>query len=144
MWNAIGRVGIVAGVALIALVALITFRGLAGCEKGPPQFGTIHGRVTESVLGGAPDANDQGVVTVKALTCRVSIKSKSGKYDTEVITNANGEFQFRNVRVGHYSVSFEACGDVCGHWAPQPRTIEVDVTRNGNVDASWVCSYNAG
>ena len=144
MGNAILRGGLVGLIALIALVALITFRGLVGCEKGPPQVGTIHGRVTESVLGGAPDANGQGVLTVTALECRVSITDKSGKHVADVMTNANGEFLIF-VPVGHYSLSFEACGgDVCDQMGPRPRTIEIDVTRDRNADASWVCSYNAG
>lgn len=92
---------------------MIVLFALVGCEKGPAPAGTIHGRVTQSVLGGAPDENGRGVVTVTPLECRVTVSGASGKSVGDVATNAEGVFELR-VPPGHYTVSFTACGgDVC-------------------------------
>jgi hypothetical protein len=123
-------------ILLVALLALL------GCEKGPPPLGTIQGHVTQSVLGGMPDENGKGVVTTTPLACTVSI-SASGKHVMDIATGADGAFEAR-VPVGHYTVSFKACGDAACDQVPRPRTLEVDVTRESKTDASWVCAYNAG
>ena len=124
----------------VALLLIV----LGGCEKEAPAFGTIQGHVTLSVLGGAPDEHGMGVYTTTPMRCTVRFMAANGKQIGDAATDANGAFVLK-VPAGRYQVSFETCGGIeCEQAGPIPRTVDVTVTKDASVDASWGCSYNAG